>query len=282
MTSLALVRSLPSLAAGINDAYDAAQRAALSAVEHARRAGDLLIEAKAQLPHGAWLPWLAANCPAISARTAQNYMQLARADAQHVAHLTVREALALLAVPRERETGAPACGDEETVALSAVVAAGGWRYSDPVTAAASLRRCGQINPLLVRTAADGRMVLIDGRQRLAALRASGALTAKVRHVGEMSDAEATELQLGAELAFETDYAALASQVGRLVKQGAATPEALAAIGPFDAERIRHFVTLSTFDWSRFHSTAEPAVDDEIVKAAFRCPCCGHEWRGQPR
>jgi Protein of unknown function (DUF3102) len=48
-------------------------------VERAMTIGDLLIEAKDKTPHGRWQPWLRDNCPRISERTAQVYMQLARA-----------------------------------------------------------------------------------------------------------------------------------------------------------------------------------------------------------
>ena len=40
-------------------------------------AGDALIEAKAKMPHGGWLPWLAEHCK-LSERSAQLYMQIAR------------------------------------------------------------------------------------------------------------------------------------------------------------------------------------------------------------
>ena len=70
-----------------------------SAVAHAIQAGELLIEAKAQVAHGEWLPWLEANCP-LSERQARNYMRLAR-NRQRVADLpTIRNAVALLAEPR--------------------------------------------------------------------------------------------------------------------------------------------------------------------------------------
>jgi len=62
-------------------------------------AGDLLTQAKAQVPHGQWLPWLAEHC-AIAERTAQAYMRVARsldrlddAKAQRVADLSFRNAL---------------------------------------------------------------------------------------------------------------------------------------------------------------------------------------------
>ena len=48
---------LQRLAVQINTAHDDACRAAQSAIAHARRAGDLLIEAKAGLEHGSWLSW---------------------------------------------------------------------------------------------------------------------------------------------------------------------------------------------------------------------------------
>ena len=93
---------LPVLAAQINAAHDDACRAAQSAISHARRAGDLLIEAKAGLEHGSWLSWLGEHCPTIPERTAQAYMRVARdwptleAKAQRVADLPLRDALALL------------------------------------------------------------------------------------------------------------------------------------------------------------------------------------------
>jgi Protein of unknown function (DUF3102) len=63
-------------------------------------AGDLLIEAKAQLKHGQWLPWLRENC-LISERTAQLYMRCAksREDTEKRiggGDLTLNEAAAML------------------------------------------------------------------------------------------------------------------------------------------------------------------------------------------
>ena len=48
-------------------------------VEHYRRAGELLIEAKEGVPHGEWGAWLEDNF-ALNASTAQRYMRLARID----------------------------------------------------------------------------------------------------------------------------------------------------------------------------------------------------------
>lgn len=94
------------IAGQINEAYRLAQEHAHTAVEHARRAGELLLQAKELVAHGDWLPWLSANVPDISERTAQGYMRLARecladpANPQRVALLSLRAALADLADPK--------------------------------------------------------------------------------------------------------------------------------------------------------------------------------------
>ena len=91
----------PSLVADIRREIDAADTKAIEAIHHARRAGEMLSQAKAELQHGEWLPWLASNFN-LSSRTAQNYMRLAARweslpIAQHDAHLSMREALASIA-----------------------------------------------------------------------------------------------------------------------------------------------------------------------------------------
>jgi Protein of unknown function (DUF3102) len=75
--------SLADLAARIRAYHEATVAALKSSVENAIKAGDLLIEAKAQLKHGQWLPWLDKHC-AISQRTAQLYMKLAKHKTQAV------------------------------------------------------------------------------------------------------------------------------------------------------------------------------------------------------
>lgn len=67
----------PSLAAEITEAHALATKYADQAIEHAKRAGQLLLEVKAQLPHGEFLPWLAENV-SVSERQAQRYMRAAR------------------------------------------------------------------------------------------------------------------------------------------------------------------------------------------------------------
>jgi hypothetical protein len=55
---------LADLAARIRAEHQATVGAMRNCLEHAMAAGDLLLEARAQIPHGRWLPWLAGNCNA--------------------------------------------------------------------------------------------------------------------------------------------------------------------------------------------------------------------------
>jgi hypothetical protein len=103
MTDL-VVSTLTTLAQEINEEHRRATSAVSEALAHARRAGQLLAEAKAQLPHGDWLPWLEANCE-VSERSAQAYMRIANnwpelEKSAAVADLPMRDALRMLAAPR--------------------------------------------------------------------------------------------------------------------------------------------------------------------------------------
>jgi hypothetical protein len=89
----------PSLANAIRLEIQEANTTATSAVEHARRAGELLIEAKAICAHSEWNPWLEANLD-VSDHTVRSYMQLARdwaslspPERQRVADLRLGQAI---------------------------------------------------------------------------------------------------------------------------------------------------------------------------------------------
>ena len=89
-------------AARINSEHDAVVGAEREALLHAIRAGQLLLDVKRRLDHGCFLDWIAANCR-FTARTAQLYMALARelsSKCETVSHLGLRDALALVRVPR--------------------------------------------------------------------------------------------------------------------------------------------------------------------------------------
>jgi len=102
--------SLVDLAERIKVEHAAYVAAVKKSAEHAMAAGDALIEAKAQLKHGAWLPWLKGHCE-ISERTAQVYMRLARnrseieTNPQRAADLSLRAAEAWLAPDGDDGTG---------------------------------------------------------------------------------------------------------------------------------------------------------------------------------
>ena len=76
MTAGTTEANLTDLAERINAEHAASEDHAKSAIEHALQCGQLLIEAKAQVKHGQWLPWLEANCT-VKERQARNYMRLA-------------------------------------------------------------------------------------------------------------------------------------------------------------------------------------------------------------
>lgn len=86
-------------AATINEQHRLAMAHARDAVEHARRAGELLLQIKAELPHGTFLAWLQANVE-VTPRQAQRYMAAAQgkalpvrsiAKSDTVSHLPRRE-----------------------------------------------------------------------------------------------------------------------------------------------------------------------------------------------
>ena len=97
--------TLTQLANQINDEHRQAEQAINAGLEHALRAGQLLLEAKGLCAHGEWTPWLEDNF-AGSARTARAYMLVAErwpqieAKRQRVANLSFRDALRLAAPPK--------------------------------------------------------------------------------------------------------------------------------------------------------------------------------------
>jgi hypothetical protein len=89
---------LTVLAGEICEAHSSCLWHATTSAQQAIEAGNRLIEAKALVKHGEWMPWLTANCR-ISDRTASRYMRIARSGMKSdvVADLGIRatdEALA--------------------------------------------------------------------------------------------------------------------------------------------------------------------------------------------
>jgi hypothetical protein len=98
-------RGLEPLADEIRRHHKAVERHARSMVAEGVAAGEKLIEAKARLRHGEFLPFVR-RC-GISPRSAQLYMKLARGKCETDAHLeeavTIREALEMLGGGREKK-----------------------------------------------------------------------------------------------------------------------------------------------------------------------------------
>lgn len=114
-----LITSLADLARQIDAEHELAFRKARESLEHARTAGDLLIEVKDQLEHGEWTPWLEENC-AVSSRQARRYIRLAnnwdeisKTDAASV--LSIDGALKLLAGPEDEPEADDDYGDTEPI-----------------------------------------------------------------------------------------------------------------------------------------------------------------------
>ncbi len=67
-------------------------------LRHARKAGELLLEAKKALGHGQWLPWL--RRLGLGVRTCQVYMQVARTDEEVPDSMSLRSFLRMVARAR--------------------------------------------------------------------------------------------------------------------------------------------------------------------------------------
>ncbi|AIA31465.1 DUF3102 domain-containing protein [Leptospirillum ferriphilum] len=90
------------LAEGIRHHHEQAVFHAKTALSHAFEAGRLLMEAKEQIPHGEWIPFLKKT--GIGERQSQRYMRLYRhkdalSKATRVSDLSLREAESLLKTP---------------------------------------------------------------------------------------------------------------------------------------------------------------------------------------
>lgn len=92
MTALEPRRTTATIATELRHEAQAAEKDLRSAVAHAIRAGELLTEAKGQVAHGEWLPWIAANFPG-SEDTAGRYMKLAANSARARNLPSIRAAL---------------------------------------------------------------------------------------------------------------------------------------------------------------------------------------------
>ncbi len=167
MTDIAVLDS-PSpvdLAVVANTEHALARQAGEAMVDHAIRAGEALASAKDQMPHGEWLPWLAANFDG-SERMAQRYMTVAT-NPTRVSDLpepSLRKALEAIAGGDMAHVGQNS-GDNEwytpAAYIAAAVAVMGGIDLDPASseAANEIVRAGTFHT----PQADGLSMLWSGR-----------------------------------------------------------------------------------------------------------------------
>lgn len=123
-----LAKRLDDLAREISQEVQACEASLTQGVAHALKAGTLLLEAKALIPHGAWIPFV--ERVGLTPRNAQRYMRVAsrwselEAKSDTVSHLSLHKALDLLTVagddeagikPRLRALSMPAAAEEPEV-----------------------------------------------------------------------------------------------------------------------------------------------------------------------
>ena len=97
---------LTAISTQINLAHKECLLAMRSSLDHAIKAGDLLIQAKAKINHGDWLKWLSNNCEC-SERTARAYMRVAKNKTAIAADMTMTEALKMLSAPKASHNASP-------------------------------------------------------------------------------------------------------------------------------------------------------------------------------
>ncbi len=141
-----------------------------------------LMEAKAMLAHGEWLPWLEERV-CFSEKTAQNYMRVAREfpNPQLVADLGVRKVLALLELPpSERENFAE---ENHIIDMTSRELEKALRERD------TARREAQVAQAEARTAAESREKMETDMQALKALHAASQAAEEKAHAA-LTEAQA--------------------------------------------------------------------------------------------
>jgi hypothetical protein len=117
---------MSNLVPQIKAEYAKVLKAEGTALEHAIRCGELLIQAKGNMKHGEWAEWLGANIPEIAAvRTATQYIRLARNQDQiklkaaeigrTSADLSINQADKLLRKPKESKPEQSETDEQSTV-----------------------------------------------------------------------------------------------------------------------------------------------------------------------
>jgi hypothetical protein len=204
MNNVEQSNSLADLAARIKAEHEATAIAMQRGIEHAM-AADLLIEAKAKLKHGQWLPWLTEHC-AMSDRSAQRYIRIAKnrtsieANTPRVSDLSLRGALDALAqhLPPEEEAEAEPelpprpLGPGEIEMPIADIKFRPELYPRSAANPELVERYRHFLRDLPAIEINQRHELIDGWHRMEAFRQGGAVTVRARVVTVQSDLDHLE------------------------------------------------------------------------------------------
>lgn len=121
------VEIVGTIADAINKEHQLFEAGMRSSLIHAIHCGELLIQQKAQLEHGEWLPWVMMNCD-FSDRRARQYMEIAnRNTCSDLGGATsIKSALKIIA--EERQEAAPEPDPEP------VVTAFSWLHDEKIEA----------------------------------------------------------------------------------------------------------------------------------------------------
>lgn len=116
--------TLDELAEAGNREHSLIQQFGQSMIECAIRAGDVLLEAKRQVPYGGWMQWIDDNCT-FSQKTARNYLRCARNQdiIRDLEITSIERAVKVL------ERIGRTCADPATVAAIKQLRAEGWSYA---------------------------------------------------------------------------------------------------------------------------------------------------------
>jgi hypothetical protein len=146
-----------------------------------------------------------------------------------------------------------------------------YKYDDEAKRAklsANLKRNGQVENLVVRTADRGRFEVIIGNHRLDAMRDAGFQTAYCFNVGKVSQAAAVRLAIELnETRFDTNQLVLAERIREIA--GEFTQEDLVATLPYSEKEFEEMRKLLDFNWEQYNK--EPGQRDAAEAAADFVP-----------
>ena len=133
--------------------------------------------------------------------------------------------------------------------------------------AASLRRFGQVRPILV--CGDSSLApfrVVDGRCIIDALKLNGKEEVWFEHVGDLSDEDQAALNLALRIQSPLAHISFAQRIVSHLEGGRLTAESLAGVTPFTVHQVKGLPGLVRFDSSRFAQETGQADLDYAAEA----------------